>query len=76
MDKKRWKEIVGKTKWASGKKRFSKKELSDLMSNVLVLEKFTGNNRSEFANADRRDYFKKLYDNKELLKSAVPKGAK
>ena len=55
MNKVRWKEIVGKTKWASQKKRFGKKELSKLMDNALTLEKFMDNSKSEFADVNRRE---------------------
>ena len=62
MNKVVWKQIVGKTKWASGKRRLGKKGLCDLMSNALTLEKFMAQNQGNFAGADRSEKFKRNYN--------------
>ena len=55
MNKLAWKEIVRKTKWASQKKKLTKKELGILLTNVLALEKFMAGNKSSFEGIDRTD---------------------
>ena len=59
MNRLAWKEICRKTKWASKKKRLGKKELGDLMSNVITLQGFMATNKSDFANVNRKEVFKK-----------------
>ena len=54
-----WKETVNKTKWASGRKRLTKRELGELAGNVTALERFMAGNKSENAGADRSERFNK-----------------
>lgn len=39
MNKSTWQEVIRKTKYASRKKRLSKKELVDVMTSFLALER-------------------------------------
>lgn len=57
MTKLDWKAICNKTKFASHKKRLTKRELGELMDNVVALNKFLAGNKSNFAEVDRREKF-------------------
>lgn len=58
MNRLTWKETVRKTKWASQKKRLTKKELGNLLVDVLAFEKFMVGNKSNFEGIDRREHKK------------------
>lgn len=57
MTKLEWKTIANKTKFASHKKRLTKKELGELMENVIAVNKFLAGNKSNFGEVDRREHF-------------------
>ena len=55
MNKYKWREIVRKTTWASGKKRLNKQELRELLDNAVILERFMAGNKSDYAGAERSE---------------------